>query len=115
MSLLSEHMEKVVRMDRKSVPDREGSFKNQWTEGSEFAAAISFDNSIEAKIAEKQGVTSRYSVIIDKGVELNYHDVFKRLCDGKIFRVTSDGDDNQTPKSAGLQIRMVSAEEWSLA
>jgi hypothetical protein len=37
-----------------------------------------------------------------------------RNSDGKIFRITSDGDDNHTPKSATLDMRQVSAEEWSL-
>ena len=46
---------------------------------------------------------------------LYYHDVIKRLSDGKIFRITSDGDDKATPKSASLNMRSVSAEEWSLA
>jgi hypothetical protein len=45
---------------------------------------------------------------------LDFHDVIMRIADGKIFRITSDGDDNKTPKSATLDMRQVSAEEWSL-
>ena len=40
--------------------------------------------------------------------------MFKRLSDGKIFRVTSDGDDKYTPSSANLNMRQVSCEEWEL-
>jgi hypothetical protein len=40
--------------------------------------------------------------------------VFVRKRDGKIFRVTSDGDDKATPKSTVLDMRQVTAEEWSL-
>ena len=36
----------------------------------------------------------------------------RRASDGKIFRVTSDGDDKRTPRSAALNMRNVSAEEW---
>jgi hypothetical protein len=43
---------------------------------------------------------------------LQYHDVFRRLSDGKIFRVTSDGDDKFTPDTATLNMRQVTAEEW---
>ena len=46
---------------------------------------------------------------------LEYHDVFRRIRDGKIFRVTSDGDDKHTPASANLNMRQVTAEEWSIA
>jgi hypothetical protein len=38
--------------------------------------------------------------------------VFRRESDGKIFRVTSDGDDKKTPPSAGLDMRQVTAEEF---
>ena len=42
---------------------------------------------------------------------LEYHDVFRRVRDGKIFRVTSDGDDKFTPASTSLDMRQVTAEE----
>ena len=42
---------------------------------------------------------------------LSYNDIFKRKSDGKIFRVTSDGDDKYTPDSAILNMRQVTAEE----
>ena len=45
---------------------------------------------------------------------LEYHDVFRRSSDNKIFRVTSDGDDRKTPTSAKLDMRQVTAEEWEL-
>ena len=47
-------------------------------------------------------------------INLQYHDVVKRDRDGKIFRVTSDGDDNYTPASSSLDIRQVEAEEWTI-
>ena len=47
-------------------------------------------------------------------MNLQYHDVFRRNRDLKIFRVTSDGDDKHTPASATLNMRQVTAEEWSL-
>jgi hypothetical protein len=45
---------------------------------------------------------------------LEYHEVFRRLDDGKVFRVTSDGDDKFTPASAGLNMRQVTAEEFEV-
>ena len=47
-------------------------------------------------------------------MNLEYHDVIKRLRDNKFFRITSDGEDKFTPSSASLDMRQVSAEEWSL-
>ena len=66
------------------------------------------------RTAEKQGVTSRYTITAPLNAKLEYHDVIRRLRDGKIFRITSDGDDVQTPKSATFQFLQVEAEEWEL-
>jgi hypothetical protein len=114
MSLLSEFMEKCTMLDKITSADGYGGFNTTWKDGAEFRAAITIKDSIEAKIAEKQGVTDRYTVTTEKALVLNYHDVFRRNEDGKIFRVTSDGDDKKTPKSATLNMRQVSAEEWEL-
>ena len=112
MSLLESAMTDVVLLDKTTEPDGEGGFISSWKEGAPFKAAITFDSSLQARIAEKQGVTSLYTVTVKKNVMLEYHDVFKRLSDGKVFRVTSDGDDKYTPESASLDMRQVTAEEW---
>lgn len=114
MSLLEEAMDKCMFLDKSRVPDGYGGVKTTWTEGAEFYAAIVFDTSMEARVADKQGVTSLYTITTRKNLTLEYHDVFRRLRDGKIFRVTSDGDDKHTPASANLDMRQVSAEEFEL-
>lgn len=114
MSLLSEAMENCIMLDKRTVADGYGGYITTWVEGASFQAAVTFDTSMEARIAEKQGVTSLYTITTNKAITLEYHDVFKRVSDGKIFRVTSDGDDRFTPASANLNMRQVSAEEWSL-
>ena len=114
MSLLDEYMENCVMIDKTSVSDGRGGFDYAFVEGAEFQAAITLDNSIQAKIAEQQGVTGVYKVTTTKSINLQYHDIFKRVSDGKIFRATSDGDDNKTPVSATLNMRQVSAEEYTL-
>ena len=61
-----------------------------------------------------QGLTSLYTITTKKAVTLQYHDIVKRVSDGKVFRVTSDGDDQKTPASATLDMRNVTAEEFDL-
>ena len=114
MSLMDDFASACVLMDKRRVPDGEGGFLTTWTEGAKFMAAIVLNTSIEARIGEKQGLTSLYTVTTAKNAVLQYHDVFKRLYDGKTFRVTSDGDDKQTPNSATLNMAQVTAEEWGL-
>lgn len=115
MSLIEESMDDVVLMDKVRVPDGEGGFITTWTEGAEFRASITFDTSLQARIVDKQGVTSLYTVTVGKNAILEYHDVLKRVRDGKVFRVTSDGDDKETPERASFgPYRQVTAEEWVL-
>ena len=112
--LIDEFMTKCVIMDRKSVSDGVGGFSHEWVEGAQFMAAVHKDSSMEARIAEKQGVTELYTVTIQKGSRLEYHDVFKRLSDGEVFRVTSNQMDRETPKIASFQFGRVTAERWEL-
>ena len=114
MSLLAEAMERCHMMDKTTVPDGYGGFTSVWASGASFNSAITFDQSLEARVADAQGVTSRYTVTTSRAINLQYHDVFVRERDGKVFRVTSDGDDRYTPKSAGLDMRQVEAEEWEI-
>ncbi len=114
MSLIDDFTSNCTMLDKITIPDGYGGFKPTWVDGAPFRAAITFDDSIQAKVAEQQGVTGLYTVTMKKNINLQYHDVFRRETDKKIFRVTSDGDDNVTPKSATLDMRQVSAEEWSL-
>ena len=111
MSLLSEAMEGCVLLNKQTSLDDYGGFINTWVDGAAFKAAIVFDTSIEARTAEAQGVHSLYTVTTPRNITLQYHDVFRRTRDGKLFRVTSDGDDKYTPKSATLDMRQVTAEE----
>ena len=115
MSLLSDAMTECVMLDKRTRADGYGGYITEWVDGVPFSAAIVLDTSMQARIGEKQGVTALYTVTTVKALNLQYHDVFRRLEDGKVFRVTSDGDDKKTPPSAALNMRQVSAEEFSLA
>lgn len=114
MSLLDEAMESCILLNKSTVADGYGGYVTTYTDGAEFQAAIVFNSSIQALQAQKMGVTSVYRVTVRRAMSLEYHDVFRRERDGKIFRVTSDGDDEYTPKSATLDMRQVTCEEYAL-
>lgn len=114
MSLLSEAMQSCTKLIQTTVTDGYGGRSTTWADEDDFEAAIVFNTSIQALQAAAAGVTSRYIVTTSKKYMLKFHDVFRRHSDGKIFRVTSDGDDSYTPASASLDMRQVTAEEWTL-
>ena len=114
MSLLSEAFEPFVMIDKTTVSDGYGGFTVVYTQGASFQAVAVFDTSVEARVAGVQGVTSLYTITTSKDNNLQYHDICRRNSDGKIFRITSDGDDKKTPPSATLDMRQVTAEEFKL-
>lgn len=117
MSILDEYIQmtgKCVLLDVRRIPDGVGGNKIQYVESIEFDAAIAKTSSIEAQIAEKQGVTGLYQVSTSRNIKLQYHDVFRRKSDNKIFRVTSDGTDMAAPPSSKVDMRVVTAEEYTL-
>lgn len=102
-------------LEKTRVPDGEGGFTTGWRDGAPFMAAIALDSSTLARIAEKQGVSSLYTVTTSPDAHLDFHDVFRRDSDGQVFRVTSDGSDRTTPSVATFHFERVSAEEWVLS
>lgn len=114
MSLLDSAFELCTMIDHVYVPDGQGGGDYVWTDGAQFEAAIVFNSSIQAKVAEKQGVTALYTVTTRKNVGLLYRQVFRRESDKATFRITSDGTDNKTPKGAGLNMRNYNAERYEL-
>lgn len=115
IGLMNDYAEACILMEKARVPDGEGGWITQWTDGMAFTAAITHDTTLQARVAEKEGMTATYTVTTDKSMPLEYHDVFRRESDGQIFRVTSDGTDKKTPDRASFQVSQVNAEEWTLA
>jgi SPP1 family predicted phage head-tail adaptor len=114
MSLLDDFAEDCVMIDKTSVSDGYGGITYKWVDGAEFKASIVLSSPQEVIAAQQSGTKGMYNVITNKNINLQYHNVFRRLKDGKVFRVTTDGDDNATPNSAQLNARKVEAEEWEL-
>ena len=114
MSLIDEFKVPCILMERRRTPDGEGGFVTSWVDAGEFLAAISRDTTMTARVAESEGMRNIYTVTTSKSAGLKFHDVFRRVSDGQIFRVTSDWDDKATPNVATFSFAQVNAEEWQL-
>lgn len=113
--LINDFVEECTILEKTRTPDGEGGWTTGWTDGMGFQAAIVMDNTIQARVAESEGMKAIYTVTTEKSMPLDFHDVFRRKRDGQVFRVTSDGTDKMTPPSASFEFSQVSAEEWQLA
>ena len=114
MSLIDTMKTACTMLDRRTLADGMGGYTQTWVDGAAFQAAIVKDSSMQARLAEKQGVTEVYTVTTDRTVPLEFHDVFRRESDGAVFRVTSNITDSVTPSVATFQFGQVTAEKWVL-
>lgn len=114
MSLLEQMMTPCKLYNHIRQDDPYGGYTEEWQEGASFEAAIAKDSSTEATIAQQQGVSEIFTVVTWKNFLLSYHDVFKRVSDGAVFRVTSNGKDSEAHPASTVKISKVTAERWEL-
>ena len=105
MSLLDDFARPCVLLDKSRVPDGESGYITTWAEGAEFYNYQALDTSMEARRAEKEGVTSVYSALVNKAVPIEYGDYFRDKTTGDTYRVTSNPEERSAPKSAGPMIQ----------
>lgn len=114
MTLLDSIMEPCVMLDKVTVPDTQGGFIPVWREGATFDAYVRKESAPEYTIAEQSGVNEMFTVVVHKGVPLDYHDVFRRVSDGEVFRLTSNVKDDTVPAASTIQIAKANCERWAL-
>ena len=114
MSLLDDFARACVLMEKTRVADGAGGYEVTWTEGAEFSNYQALDTSTEARIAERQGMTSIYSALVIKSLPIEYNDVFKDTSTGFTYRVTSDPTDKEAPSSSTFDLKYFTAERWDL-
>lgn len=112
MSLLEEAMEAFTIINKAVVDDGYGGVITQWIEGATINGALVHNTSAVQQIAQELGSTSAYTLTVRKDLDLDFHTVLKRQADGKTFRLLSNSDDKKTPRSAGLNMRQYSVEEF---
>lgn len=100
-----------VVLDRRTIPDGEGGYTIGYADGAAFRCYPSLDSSMQARKAEKEGVTSLYTVLILQNVPLQVGDVYKDTTEGAYFRVTSRPDEKHTPATSQLDLKAFAAEK----
>jgi len=111
---LEDFFEKLVLLERKVISDGMGGFEETYGDGIQFLGAVNTDSSIEMRLAEQNGLKSVYTVTIDKKLPVKYHDIVKRAKDNKLYRITSDPNDSETPSFSDLNFKQMSAEKWTI-
>ena len=114
MSLLDEYSVECVLLTKTRTDDPVGGYSISWVDGATFSAAWEYVSAPEMTIAEQQGVSRVYRIYVDKTLDLDYHEVFRRTDNGQIYRVTNPGTDRKTPGFSLLNRRLIEVEKWEL-
>lgn len=114
MNLLTSMMEEYVMLDKSTVSDGMGGFVPTWVAGASFMAFVRKESAPEITVAEQQGAKEMFTVVVPKGVPLEYHDVFRRVSDDEVFRVTSNTLDESAPSASTIAIARANCERWAL-
>lgn len=114
MSLMDEYTVRCVLLVKTRQDDPVGGYQTVWTDGAQFDAAWEYESAPEITVAEQQGVARTYRIYVDKTLDLDFHEVFRRTDNGQIYRVTNPGTDRKTPSFSTLNKRLIEVEKWQL-
>ena len=114
MSLMDEYNVECVLLVKTRVEDPVGGYKRDWIDGTHFMAAWEYEGAPEIVVAEQQGVSRIYRIYVDKTLDLEYHEAFRRVDNGQVYRVTNPGTDRMTPSFSRLNKRLLEVEKWEL-
>ena len=114
-NLLFDAMETCVKMEQALIDGPGGGYiSTGWKDVLIFSAFVRKESAPEITIAEQQGVKEMFTVTVPSDVTLAYHDVFRRVSDGAIFRLVSNTNDGQTLEASSVPIAKANCERWVL-
>lgn len=112
-SLLNDYMEDCVFMNAAVVLDEYGGYATTYSAGAPFSAIITENSSLQAETAGIEYSTSFYGIKVSNSVPLDFPMVFKRVKDGKTFRIKNSEGLN-SPSFSPLDMKMLMAEEFKI-
>ena len=113
-TLMDQYSIECVTLNKQRTDDPLGGYIITWTDGMHFSAAWEFQSAPEMTVAEQQGVSRVYRIYVPKELDLDYHEVFRRVDNGQTYRVTNPGTDRHTPATSRLNRRLIEVERWDL-
>ena len=114
MSLMDEYKVSCVLLVKTRQEDPVGGYVTVWTDGTQFDAAWEYESAPEITVAEQEGVARTYRIYVDKTLDLDYHEAFRRTDNNQVYQVTNPGTDRKTPSFSRLNKRLIEVEKWEI-
>ncbi len=114
-NLLYDGMEPCVKMEQVPIQDAMGGYDSTgWADTLAFIAYVRKETAPVITVAEKEGAKETFTVVVPSNVKLKDHDVFRRVKDGAVFRLTSNTMDGETLSASSVPIAKANCERWVL-
>jgi hypothetical protein len=106
---LQDYFEPSFIQGWEDISDGFGGTVRRWIDGDLIYVGYILNQSMEARVAEAQGIRSVYTIISHLNSELENTSVIRRIKDNAFYRITSDF--NETPDIADVKFKQASAEK----
>lgn len=111
---LRDMYEKLVVVEKRTIPDGLGGYEVAYVEGAEFMGSITLDSSIEAKVAEQNGMKSVFTLVVDSSLPIERNDTLKRKSTNEYFRLTSNPNDTLVKTQMDGELKSASIERFEI-
>lgn len=114
-TILPGMMKRCTRLEKvDGGPDGQFGRRATYEPGASFDALIRKDATPEVVEAEARTHKERYTVVVRKGVRLDYDEIIVRDADGLTLRLTSSTLDAEAPAVSTIPIAKATAERWEV-
>lgn len=103
MSYFFDAFDDFYIQNRSVSPDKEGGTITEWSDGAIIKASLDLGGSTEVRQAEAQNLKTVFTATFLINTPVQYNDYIKNVKTGKIYRITSEPRENETPPTAKYQ------------
>lgn len=89
--------------NRSVSPDGEGGTITEWSDGAVIKASLDLGGSTEVRQAEAQNLKTVFTATFPIDTPVKYNDYIENVKTGKVYRITSEPKENETPPTAKYQ------------
>lgn len=108
--MLTDHFERFMRLERRSIPDKLCGEEVSWQPVGHFLGALTHHSGQEISAGSRAVLRLTPVLLHESGVALHPGDRIRRERDGSLWRVTGHSDDMRAPAFSGLAFAQVPVE-----
>ena len=113
-TILQNYIEVLILIDETTVSDGLGGFATEWVDGAEISTPVIQPKDAKAIIANAIVGQQSITIITSTAIELKRDKYFRRVSNGKTYKIDHDNTERLTPDDSELQWRVTTATEAAL-